>query len=350
MSQLTCVHCQQPIAVDAPRRGNMVTCPSCKGQVYMPQVQRTPTAEERRATAAASPGSPKKNKRGYVPSGKKGMISANGMGITMIILCMLVVGGVGFGVGGHFVYRAIKDHVDKRKQLAQTQYNFEGSSTATTASAAPQGNSANDASKQGLFSMEDAGKPTRTDLEKLQRSFQAMVEISLRLDSDYKEDLTDVGLNRLLVADRIAADTDFKQSRQIIVAARQVIEKHKQIAKDEEEAFLRDLGKLKLEGIAAEVMVMRIRGVFQAAQPNADLVRGIDSAIASHYEQAINHLEETRGTWKLEGESVVFSRNKDAERYKMFFDEVDKCVQLQMSLSQRIGMEALPKYKAAFGL
>jgi hypothetical protein len=314
----------------------------------MPQVLRVPTAEEKRVAAAAG-GVSQATKRGATPAGKKASLNANGMSTTMIILTVLVVGGVGFAVGGHFVYRAIKGHMDKRAQLATTEYSFsavpEPPKPNTNLQAAP-----GDAAKQGLFSMDDAARPTRTDVEKLQKSFQAMMEISMRLESDYQEDLTDVGLNRLLVAQRIASDTDFKESRQIIGAARQVIDKHRKIAAVEEEAFLKDLGKLQLEGIATELMVMRIRGIFQASQPNVDRLRSIDSTIAGHYEQAINHLESTRGTWKLEGESVVFSKDKDAERYKMFFDEVDKCAQMQADLAQRIGLEAIPLWKAAFGI
>lgn len=320
----------------------------------MPQVMQVPTAEEKRAaTAAAAAAQRNTGKRGYKPPGKKGMISTSGIGITMIILCVLVIGGAGFAVGGYFVFKAIKGHMDKRNELTTTQYTFEKESPPPAEIAKPKSEVAwggGSTSAAGVYSLDDAGKPTRSDLEKLQKSFQAMMEISMRLEEDYKEDLTEVGLNRLLLAERIAADKDFKQSRQIIGAARQVIEKHKKIAQEEDEAFLKDLGKLSLEGIATEMMVMRIRGIMHASQPNLDKLRGIDTTIAGHYEQAINHLEATQGTWKLEGESVVFSKDTDAERYKTFFDEVDKCVQMQADLAQKIGIEAVPKWKAAFGL
>lgn len=328
----------------------MITCAACKGQVYMPQVLHVPSYEERRAAAAAAAAPPKTGSRTPVTSRKKPAVQGNGMSVAMIILCVLIFGGTGFAVGGYFVFRAIKGHMDKRAELAQTDYAFQQASTAPAPPSVPMTTPAAAGSHQGIFSMEDAGRLTRSDLEKLQKSFQAVIEISLRLDSEYKEELTDVGLNRLLVAERIAADKDFKQSRQIIEAARRVIDKHRKIAQEEDEAFLRDLAKLELEGMATEMMVMRIRTIMQAAQPNIDKVRSIDTAIAGHYEQAINHLEATRGTWKLEGESVVFSKDKDAERYKAFFDEVDKCAQMQVDLAHRIGMDAIPMYKAAFGL
>jgi hypothetical protein len=328
----------------------MITCAACKGQVYMPQVLHVPSYEERRAAAAAAAAPQKAGSRTPASTRKKAAVQGNGMSVAMIILCVLIFGGSGFAVGGYFVFRAIKGHMDKRAELARTEYSFEGTRPAAPPASKPVASPAAASSNLGLFSMEDAGRLTRSDLEKLQKSFQAVVEISMRLESEYKEDLTGVGLNRLLLAERIAADKDFKQSRQIIQAARQVIDKHRKIAQEEDEAFLRELAKLELEGMATEMMVMRIRTIMQAAQPNVDRVRSIDTAIAGHYEQAINHLEATRGTWKLEGESVVFSKDKDAERYKAFFDEVDKCAQMQVDLAHKIGMEAIPMYKAAFGL
>ncbi|HSI61891.1 MAG TPA: hypothetical protein VLE43_02195, partial [Candidatus Saccharimonadia bacterium] len=58
--------------------------------------------------------------------------------------------------------------------------------------------------------------------------------------------------------------------------------------------------------------------------------------IIDQYEQAIKHLETTRGTWKLEGDSLAFSNVKDAERYKQYFNEVDKHAQKHADMLQAL--------------
>jgi hypothetical protein len=351
MSQVLCVHCQHPIEDGAPRRGNMVTCPSCKGQVYVPQVQHVITYEERQAAARAASSSQKKGgARTFKPSGKRGgAVNANGLGITFIVLAILLFGGAGFSVGVYFVYKAIKGHSDARAQMAAAVYDFEKVPEPLTAPPSQPGAADTAAGMTVINNNTSGDKPTRSDLEKLVKVFQGWQETAERLDKDYVKELDKTGINTIMAADRIAADKDFSQSRKIITAARDVIARHLEIAETEDDAFLQDLAKLKLEGLPTEVMVGRIRSIAEAAQPEVDKVRSMDSVITTHYEQAINLLEATRGGWKLEGESVVFYETKHAELYKTFFDEMDKCNQMKEHLKNKIGQDSSPKWKAAIG-
>jgi hypothetical protein len=349
MSQVLCVHCQHPIEDGAPRRGNLVTCPSCKGQVYVPQVQHVTTFQERQAAARAASNS-KNGPSTYKSAGKRASaVNSNGLSVAFILLAILIVGGSGLGVGGYFVYKAIRGHEDARVEMATSVYDFEKQKQPLIAPP-PQPSAGTAAGVTPLNNSPSGDKPTREDLEKLQKAFQGYVETFNRLEQDYKKELLNTGLNRLLVADRITNDQEFKESRQIIIAAREVINKHRKIAGEEDEAFLRRLDDLRLVGVPTKVMVERIRGVLGAVQPHVDKYWGMDISIAGHYEQAINHLESTRGAWKLEGEALVFNENKDAERYKTFFDEVDKCAQMQLELGHKISAESIPRYITAFGL
>jgi hypothetical protein len=328
-----------------------VTCSSCKGQVYVPQVQHVATFAEKQAAARAAANAQQKGgPRTYKSSGKRGSaVNSNGLSVTLIVLAILIVGCAGFGVGGYFVYKAFKVQLDAKVQMATSVYDFEKLRPPLTApSPQPGAGTASGASplSQGI----SGDKPTREDLEKLQKVFQGYVETTDRLERDYKKELLNTGLNRLLVADRIANDQEFKESRQIILAAREVIHKHRKIAGEEDEAFLRDIEGLRLVGVPTKVMAERIREVLGAVQPHVDKYWGMDITIAGHYEQAINHLESTHGTWKLEGEALVFNQTKDAERYKTFFDEVDKCAQVKLEVGHKIGSEAIPRYAAAFGV
>lgn len=328
----------------------MVTCPSCKGQVYVPQVQHVTTYEERQAARTASASRQKTGSKTYKPSGKRGgAVHSNGVGITFIVLAILLAGGLGFSIAGYFVYKAIKGHHDARVQIATSMYDFERAKEPLTAPP-PQNGVGTEAGGATLISGASGDRLTRGDLEQLQKAFQGYVETTDRIEKDYKNELLHTGLNRLLVADRITNDQEFKESRQIISAAREVISKHRKIAGEEDEAFLRRLEGLRLVGVPTKVMVERIRGVLNAVQPHVDKYWGMDMSIASHYEEAINHLESTRGAWKLEGEALVFTQTKDAERYKNFFDEVDKCAQTQLELGHKISEESIPRYAAAFGL
>ncbi|QIF03603.1 hypothetical protein [Roseimicrobium sp. ORNL1] len=349
MSQVLCVHCQHPIEDGAPRRGNLVTCPSCKGQVYVPQVQYVATFEEKQAAARAA-AQQKAGSRTYKPSGKRASaVNANGIGVTFIMLAILIIGGAGLAVGGYFVFKAIKGHQDARVEMATSMYDFEKQKQPLIANPHPPG-SGTAAGVATPNSRPLGNNPTREDLEKLAKVFQALEETAARLDKDYLKELEKTGINKLLAADRIATDTDFSQSRKIIAAAREVMARHREIAEMEDAAFLQDLAKLKLEGVPTDVMVGRIRAITEASQPEVDKVRSMDSVIAAQYEEAIDLLEATRGGWKLEGESVVFNDIKHAERYKTFFVEVDKCEQLKVDLKNKIEQASSPKWKAAIGL
>lgn len=314
----------------------------------MPQVQYVATFEEKQAAArAASAPRQKAGPRSYRPTGKRGggAVNSNGLSVALIVLAILVVGVAGFGVGGYFVYKAIKGHQDARVQMATSLYDFEKHDR-PLAAPPPRPGAAPAAGGGTLTSSPLTNKPTREDLEKLQKFLDGLEEASARLTKDYEKDLNKTGINQLLVADRIAADKDFSQSRLIIAAAREVITKHRHIAEMEDTAIIEDLARIKFQGVPTEVMVGRFRAMTQEAQPEMDRIRAMDGAIATQYEEAIKHLEATRGSWRLEGESVVFNDSRHAERYKAFFDEVDKCAQTKVDLLNKIGQDALPKWKA----
>ncbi len=305
------------------RKGSTLICPSCGGNMYVPQVQQKMAATAPTAASATQPSGPRKAAPPIRPrTSKQSSVSSTGVGVTLVILAIVVIGGGGLSFAGYLVYKASRIRID-----AQEQRKAEFMAADLEAQRLEK--------EKALTSPSLAirREPTSQDLATLQRIYTALVEGDASTSQDYKEDMARAGLNRLLTAVRIAKDANFEESRKIITDLRQVMDTHQNESTYPFMQFVKQLEESEFQGISKEALVNEAHSRIPVVEEYVKQYWALERKIIDQYELAINHLEATRGTWKIEGESLVFEQPKDAERYKVFFAEVDKHTQSKLKLN-----------------
>jgi hypothetical protein len=311
------------------RKGQMLICPSCNGQMYVPQVLEKKSAFL--AAAAASQAPTERRKAPPIkarPASKQGFISSTGVAITLIILGIVVIGGGGLGIAGYLVYKSSRERIDAQNERK----------VADEAAKVLREKEEEKAGDIGPSALSNA-RPTSADLSAIRSAFLSMVEASQETDEDYAADLRKAGLERLLVADRVAKDTTFRESRDMLTDIRGVVELYRVESTGHVQRFIEDLEAVKYQGLPKEEFVASIRAAIAPLETEMEKVWKHQKGIIDQYENAIRHLEATQGTWKLEGDSLKFSNVKDAEQYKQFFVEVDKHTQSQFDTFKKFLQE-----------
>jgi hypothetical protein len=320
MPEILCSHCQQPIEAAAPRRGNMITCTSCKGEVYVPQVQHVPTREERKAAATQA----SNRKKAYPPSKRPSSISTEGIGITLIVLCMFLVGGAVVAGGGYLVYssnKKLEDGKANRRKLAESE-------------ALAKKTEEEEEDKARMLEM--PFEPSGQDMRAMRKANDALVAASTRAEELYNAELKIAGFHRLLTPDRLAADKDFSQSHKIIHDIREAFNKHRTTERALLDQFVKDLDAIGYESFPKDIFMARIRASRASVQTQQDEIWSLKASVIDRYEQAMNHLQKTQGKWTLEGAHIAFNDVKDAEQYGKFFDEVDALTKKAADKSKEI--------------
>ncbi|QIF03604.1 hypothetical protein [Roseimicrobium sp. ORNL1] len=320
MPEILCSHCQQPIDAAAPRRGNMITCTSCKGEVYVPQVQHALTREEK----AAARGQSNNGKRGYQPSKKASRISTEGIGITLIVLCMFLVGGSIVVGGGYLVY-----YLNKQREEAQVNRLKQEEEEALAKKKAEE-----EEAKARLLEM--ALDPTEQDIRSMRKANETLSLASREAEEQYNVEVKAAGFHRLLTPDRLAADKDFSQSHKIVRDVREAFNKHRTTERALLEQFVKDLEAIEYESIPKDIFMARIRASRASVYTQQDEIWNLKSDVIERYAQAIGHLEKTQGKWVLEGTDLAFNDAKDAEQYRKFFDEMELLTKKAAAKSQAI--------------
>ncbi|MEZ0277484.1 MAG: hypothetical protein ACAH88_21405, partial [Roseimicrobium sp.] len=303
-------------------------CRSCNGQMYVPQVQQGRPSPY---SAAASPQQPVQRKAAppiKARSSKQSLVTSDGISVTLIILAIIVIGGGGLTFAGYLVYKASQDRLvaqEQRKAAAEAAA-LEKKKQQEEETATP---------KIGFTS-----EPTKKDILALRRTLIALQEAGEEADEDFREALEDAGIQRLLAAERVAKDTDFRESHKIIAEVRDVIDVYRKESRIPMDQWVGDVDAIKFEGIEKEEFMKRVRALRLTFDAEMDKIWDLQTRIVDQYAQAIKHLETTRGSWKLEGDSLAFNEVKDAERYKQFFSEVDKHSQKQFDMLQKYVQQA----------
>lgn len=325
MPQIACVHCTQTLDSDsAQRKGSMVICPSCSGQMYMPHVQERKAVTQQAGSTPQQHAAPRRTAPpiGARNSSKASRVSSGGVGITFLILGIILFGGGGLTIAGYFVYKSSIDRISAKEERQRAAQSAEVKLKALAEKAVPQG-------------PREYTEPTRKDLETIKNAVVAFLEATQENEEDYNDDLANAGLRRLLTADRVAKDTDFDESRKMLVDIRAVIDRYRSESMVPLELMIEELSAATFESVPKEEFIERVRVGLVPMQKEMERLWDLELGIFQQYEQAIKHLEATRGKWKLEGESLTFTDVKDAERYKQFFNEVDKRTQKQVDMVQK---------------
>jgi hypothetical protein len=308
MPEILCSHCQHPLDAAAPRRGNMVSCTSCNGQVYVPQVQHHSARGEWVPPAARSNG----GKKSHQPSRKPSIISSEGVGITLIVLCMFLAGGAVVAGGGYLVYYLNKKRLDAQEDRIKLE----------ESEALAREKAAEEEAKARL--LVDPLYPSGQDIRAMRRANQALSVASREAEEQYNGELKLAGFHRLLTPDRLAADKDFSQSRTILRATREAFNKHRAKDKSLLDKFVADLDAIQYESVPKHILMARIRASRASIQTDYDVIWNLKAEVFDRYEQAVTHLEKTQGKWTLEGANLAFNDVNDAEQYAKFFNEVDE--------------------------
>ncbi|WP_367873725.1 hypothetical protein [Luteolibacter sp. Populi] len=159
-----------------------------------------------------------------------------------------------------------------------------------------------------------------SSMEKARHLMQTVVNDSIALQNEYIAALEKEGLLRLLLAERLAGDKDFSESRKIVAALRDTAKAYRERSLAVAKSVPQRLEKYDM---SAGDKRDYLRGYENGGTRRVEETWKFELAIIEHMSRAIDHLEATRSDWNLENEMIVFTQDKDLETYNAIMADIE---------------------------
>ena len=155
------------------------------------------------------------------------------------------------------------------------------------------------------------------------------------MQKDYSDALDESGIHTLLDADRVAKDTEFKESRTILADARKVVDDFSRRSKQMIEALPEKFDRKSFSSANRASMRRGMEKELDVPRKIDAEIWGLEMASVNHMEELIDHLQEKRKLWQAQDGSFLFERDEDVEKYNGIMEEVTACVTKQEEIRER---------------
>jgi serine/threonine protein kinase len=196
-----------------------------------------------------------------------------------------------------------------------------------------EGNDADGLPKNTDFRFEKKNDAT-DDMGRIRELMQSFFNDILTLQNDYNAALDKDGLNTLLDANRVASDSNFRESKAIITRLQKTVLTF----------------RAKASGIVAD-FPKRLNDYSFSEKSNVDMMSGykkgvgktlpllketwdLEVKIIDHMNELLAHLEEIRSYWKPENGIFAFERDDDLEKFNAIMAKISACVERQAQIKQ----------------
>lgn len=189
----------------------------------------------------------------------------------------------------------------------------------------------------------DTTSTAKGELGEMDKFLRQLMAQTVAQRNEYFSELDALGWNQVLAGDRVKRDAGMQQSRQIMVAARGLVDKYE--------------GKSKalLEGIPAAIQALAISdstrrdmlGGFErsAAASRAQLVElwTLERQALSEIDAALQVLDASRGRWSVEGGNFMFAEQRTLDAFNQHMAGVQSITQKQTEMQKRNANSTLSK-------
>lgn len=143
------------------------------------------------------------------------------------------------------------------------------------------------------------------------------------VQNQYIQALEDDGLNSLLDAERLLADENFSESREIIVRAKKSVAKGR--AKNDEvlNNFPDRVEKEPLDSKLKKGIIAGFNERLKEIQPLYAELWDLELKSVERLEEMVDHIEATRDQWEVEDGMIVFQKEKDLETFNKILDQIN---------------------------
>ena len=176
---------------------------------------------------------------------------------------------------------------------------------------------------------------TGNDFERVRGVIQSYLNDQLTLQNDYIAALDKAGLNELLVPDRVWRDSDFSESRRILIDVREVIQQYRDKSEFNISSFS---DKVDQANFTPAIKASLANGFEKGLSKTIPLLREIwdlEAAVADCMEEMLEHLRGTRGRWAVSEGQFVFERQSDIDKYNEILGRLQGHAQRQLDIKQR---------------
>jgi hypothetical protein len=196
--------------------------------------------------------------------------------------------------------------------------------------------------KETEFRFEKKNSPTN-DMEKVREWMRSFFNEMITLQNEYLAALDKDGVNTLLDANRVAKDTNFRDSKAIINRARKTVQKFRAKAK----SILADLpNQLKNYSLNDDINKEILSGYRESAGrslPSLEEMWDLEIKVIDHMDDLIKHLETTRDHWYPEEGMFLFERDGDLEKFNAIMAKITACVEKQVEIKKSTQKSAAEK-------
>ncbi|MCW1913902.1 hypothetical protein OJ996_09970 [Luteolibacter sp. GHJ8] len=190
--------------------------------------------------------------------------------------------------------------------------------------------------KQTDFRIQQGDLPRgASSMEVARHLMQSVMNDSIAMQNEYVATMEKEGLMRLLVPERLDADKDFSESRQIASALRETAERYKVKSL----AIVNSIPeRLEKYDLSAADKKSYLRGYENRTKDGPNIAEEnwrLELSIMDHMDRAIDHLEATRSDWMLEEGALAFVNDADLETYNGIMADIDAAAAAQTRLHEQ---------------
>jgi len=160
--------------------------------------------------------------------------------------------------------------------------------------------------------------------EKIRKVVAEYLAAVTDLGNQYDHDLSEAGLERLFVPDRMAKDKDFKETTAIAAKVRVVSERYRSHATAIFDEFPR---RVEASGFGrnTNAIVAAYNLGLERVRPTMKQMWALEGATMDRVDDVVEHLVKTRKHWAVENGLFVFERTADLNHFQELLEDMQQC-------------------------
>lgn len=176
------------------------------------------------------------------------------------------------------------------------------------------------------------------DFGEMEKFFKEMLNGVADIRNSYIAELKKIGWEGILDARRLKTDKELSRSREILRDAKDAVANYRvkmEIFFKQTRAKLQDID---MDDSAREKFIEGFDEGFAQSRKQLEESWDLELKIVEEFEKIINRLAETRGSWAIENEKLLFSSQAALDEYNAHLEAIDKMTARQTEI-QKKGVE-----------
>jgi hypothetical protein len=189
----------------------------------------------------------------------------------------------------------------------------------------------------------DTTSSAKGELGEMDKFMRQLMAQTVAQRNEYFSELDALGWNQVLDGSRIKRDTDLRQTRQILVAARGLVDKYEGKSKALLEGIPDAIRALKLSNSSRQDMLSGYERSAATSRAQLTELWGLERQALSEIEGAVQVLDGSRGRWSVQGGNFVFTEQRSLDAFNQRMASVQAITQKQTEMQKRNASNTLSK-------